>query len=387
MSVALTLFSAHKHALLRSLLSRPLQLHFFKHLPQQNIHTKTTTDMDLKEVVSRLDGYAPLPLAESWDNVGLLVEPSAPHQVSKMLLTIDLTERVLDEAIAMKANFILSYHPPIFSALKRLTQGPEKQRIVIRAIEEKIAVYSPHTAYDALCGGVNDWLAGAVGPQEEISVQPLSTYLQKQSHTRQLTASVSQSDISAIENSLHPIAKLAETVPLEGGKTLVRVNCGDGALADVFSSLTAAAKGASWQIQELLAQPLANTGTGRLVKLKEPISVEEFVRRVKKHLNLPNVRLAMPSKADVKIQTVGICAGSGSSVLRGVRADAYLTGEMGHHDVLEANSRGVLVVLCEHTNTERGFLSASLKNSLEILFEKKVEVVVSVVDADPLVVV
>ena len=120
--------------------------------------------MELKDIVQRLENYAPLSLAESWDNVGLLVEPSTTsHLVDSILLTNDLTEAVMDEAIEKKTNMILSYHPPIFTPLKTLTRSTWKERVVLKAIENRIAIYSPHTAFDVVKGGVNDWLASGLG--------------------------------------------------------------------------------------------------------------------------------------------------------------------------------------------------------------------------------
>jgi putative NIF3 family GTP cyclohydrolase 1 type 2 len=87
--------------------------------------------------------------------------------------------------------------------------------------------------------------------------------------------------------------------------------------------------------------------------------------------------------SDSKVKTVAVCAGSGSSVLAGETADLYVTGEMSHHDVLNANHRGATVVLCEHSNTERGFL-AVLRQKLTALFDGLVDVRVSERDRDPL---
>ena len=120
----------------------------------------------LKKVVNVLESIAPLKLAGDWDNVGLLVEPSAPHHVYKMMLTNDLTLPVLQECIQKDCNFILSYHPPIFRALKRLRQTDVKEKIVVQCIENRIAVFSPHTSYDAVEDGVNDWLLAACGKKE-----------------------------------------------------------------------------------------------------------------------------------------------------------------------------------------------------------------------------
>ena len=104
-----------------------------------------------------------------------------------------------------------------------------------------------------------------------------------------------------------------------------------------------------------------------MLTLCQPLPLSEVVDNIKKHLELPHVRLARPDASlpqdgeDPVITTVAACAGSGASVLKGVKADLYLTGEMSHHEVLEATSRGVAVVLCEHTNTERGYLKVYLK--------------------------
>lgn len=83
---------------------------------------------------------------------------------------------------------------------------------------------------------------------------------------------------------------------------------------------------------------------------------------------------------------MAICAGSGSSVLRNVAADVYWTGEMSHHDVLDAVHRGTSVVLCEHSNTERGFLKHFAPKINQAL-EHKVDVIISAKDKDPLIVI
>jgi putative NIF3 family GTP cyclohydrolase 1 type 2 len=87
---------------------------------------------------------------------------------------------------------------------------------------------------------------------------------------------------------------------------------------------------------------------------------------------------------DPWIKTLGICAGSGGQLLRNVEADAYLSGEMGHHDVLEAVGRGISVILCEHSNTERGYLTDVLQPLLQEKMGKDVRVGCSLFDQDPL---
>src|SRR5262245_14549205 len=125
----------------------------------------------LGEVTALFDTLAPLEHAESWDNVGLLLEPEVDRKrpgeaprVRRVLLLIDLTRAVLDEALGHDVDFLCAYHPPIFEPLKRLRAAVPKERLIAGAARAGLAVYSPHTALDAAPGGVNDWLADALGP-------------------------------------------------------------------------------------------------------------------------------------------------------------------------------------------------------------------------------
>lgn len=119
--------------------------------------------MDLKDVLQVMEQLAPLSLAESWDNVGLLVEPSKCRPIKIILLTNDLTVAVMEEAEAMSCDLIVSYHPPLFLPIKRLVKKDWKQLLAVRAIESGIAIFSPHTSWDSVKGGVNDWLVGGLG--------------------------------------------------------------------------------------------------------------------------------------------------------------------------------------------------------------------------------
>lgn len=103
-------------------------------------------------------------------------------------------------------------------------------------------------------------------------------------------------------------------------------------------------------------------GAGRLHILDQPVSLDQIVRQIKKYLELDYVRLArsLSSLNNKPIHRIAICAGSGSSVLENVQADLYLTGEMSHHEILHALSNDVSVVLTEHSNSERGYLSKGI---------------------------
>ncbi|KAG9073521.1 hypothetical protein FS749_015050 [Ceratobasidium sp. UAMH 11750] len=116
-------------------------------------------------------GIAPLRLAESWDNVGLLIEsPVIQPNRNKILLTIDLTTAVAEEALSTPTSLIVSYHPPIFSGLKSLTLGNPLQRSLLRCAAGGVSVFSPHTALDSVRGGVNDTLAASLGTPSNVDV-------------------------------------------------------------------------------------------------------------------------------------------------------------------------------------------------------------------------
>lgn len=122
--------------------------------------------MDLRALVATLERIAPTVASEPWDNVGLLVEPHQSTSIKRVLITNDLTEPVLEEALGSpgeRVGLVVAYHPPLFKPFKKLTQQCAKERIVVRAIEEGVAVYSPHTSLDNMVGGINDWLLSAVG--------------------------------------------------------------------------------------------------------------------------------------------------------------------------------------------------------------------------------
>ena len=139
--------------------------------------SRAAPGMELQRIVSELHKMFPPCLAEDWDNVGLLVEPSSHVQqlVNHIVLTNDLTEQVMEEVekAVPKAGLIIAYHPPIFKPIKTLTRGAVKERIILKAVESRIAIYSPHTAADSVSGGVNDWLADGLGDGEVKPLRPV----------------------------------------------------------------------------------------------------------------------------------------------------------------------------------------------------------------------
>ena len=122
--------------------------------------------MNIKEVVNALERFAPLPLQEGFDNAGLQVGLTETQEVSGALLCLDVTEKVVDEAVAKGCNLIVSHHPLLFHALKKITGKDDVQRAVVKAIKHDITVVSMHTNMDNALGGVNYKIAEKMGLQE-----------------------------------------------------------------------------------------------------------------------------------------------------------------------------------------------------------------------------
>ena len=126
--------------------------------------------LKLKEVVAKLEEWAPLKYQESYDNSGLLIGDSE-MLLSSALICLDCTEEIVDEAIAAGANLIIAHHPLIFSGLKKLTGENYVERTVVKAVKNDIAVYAIHTNLDNVSSGVNAKITELMGLQ---NVQILS---------------------------------------------------------------------------------------------------------------------------------------------------------------------------------------------------------------------
>lgn len=119
-------------------------------------------NMKLKDIKSFLEGMAPLTVQENWDNSGLQIGCS-DKEIRKVLVCLDLTEAVLDEAESIGADLVISHHPLIFKGLKSIAGNTYQERCVRKAILSDIAVYSAHTSLDNAFGGVNHKIASILG--------------------------------------------------------------------------------------------------------------------------------------------------------------------------------------------------------------------------------
>ena len=128
--------------------------------------------------------------------------------------------------------------------------------------------------------------------------------------------------------------------------------------------------------------PVTRINSGRIVYFKEPVPLSQFFATIKKSLNIPQLRVACNIEHTAKLNSFAVCVGSGSSVLQGCVADVYITGEMSHHEILAATSIGKVVVLLDHSSSERPFLPELARRLRE--FEMIESVLLSRTDREPI---
>jgi len=257
------------------------------------------------ELVLAMEAVAPRRLAATWDNTGLLLgDPS--RLLRRALLTIDLTDDVLDEAIADKCEAIIAYHPPIFEPLKQLTAIHAHEQILLRCAENKIAILSPHTALDAVCGGMTDWLTDFIGDGARVALEPATN----------LNSPVQEAPSERTLNQARTRAPVA-------GKPQVH-------------------------------------GQGRALTLIKPRTTNDIAKQLRTSLRLSAGDVAYCELQKSRRHTcVAVVPGSGASLLTmAIEAGCTLmvTGEAKHHDVLHAREMNCDMILLGHTNSERGFM-------------------------------
>ena len=151
--------------------------------------------MTIKDITNHIEEIAPLNYAESFDNVGLLVG-NYSTQVSGVLVTLDTLEETVDEAISKKCNLIISFHPIIFSGLKKLNGNSYVERVVLKAIRNDIAIYATHTALDNSKVGVSAKMA------EVLQLSNTKILIPKKGIIKKLTTYIPKNNIDIVKSAL-----------------------------------------------------------------------------------------------------------------------------------------------------------------------------------------
>jgi len=332
--------------------------------------------MTVKDIAKILEELAPLPHAEGFDNVGLLVgDPNMP--VKGVLVTLDTLENVVDEAIEKKHNLIVSFHPIIFSGLKKLTGRTYVERVVMKAIAHNIAIYSMHTALDNSPMGVNAKICEVLGIQNPKILIP------KTGSIRKLTTYAPLEDAEKVKSALFKagageIGKYSNcsfsTEGVGSFKAGTNANPSVGEVGELHlekeaqinviysfekeSNLLKALFGAHPYEEvayEIVALENVNQdlGMGMVGELKTEMEEQTFLKQLKKTMNASVVRHS--KLLGKKVKKVAVLGGSGAFAIaaaKKARADVLITSDLKYHQFYEAEGQLVIADI-GHFETEQ----------------------------------
>lgn len=364
--------------------------------------------MKIKTIASAVNTIADIKLAQDWDNVGLLVG-DVNKNIKNILVTIDVTKAVVEEAKKLKTDLILSYHPIIWDGLKQVVPTGESE-VVYELIRAGICVYSIHTAYDVAAGGVNDQLADILGITD---AKPIGDYVKNPaSDAYKLVTFVPVKSVNAVADAIHRAGAgsignyshcsfrtdgIGTFKPLEGatpaiGKTGKLERVSEVKLESIVSAENIEAVIAAMRRVHPYETPAFDVlrhhdveskfGLGRMGRLAKPASMADLIDNIKKVTGAKAVGIIGKEKRTVR--KAAVCAGSCGKILNSAIAagcDLYLTGELKHHMALAAQEAGITCLCLSHTVSERFALKKLVKRLQNQI--KDVTIRQSKKDADP----
>ena len=332
--------------------------------------------MKIREIVSILEKWAPTAYAEDFDNVGLLLG-NAEVECTGILITHDVLENVIDEATTKKFNFIVCFHPIIFSGIKKLTGKTYVERVVAKAVRNDIAIYAIHTALDNLKKGVSHTLAEALGlsdirvlvPQPK-TLKQLTTYVPKKNATA-LLERLFEAGAGALGNYDQCSFVTSGTGSFRGnensqphlGKPMKHEQVEEIQLNLVFQKhleqkiLQTLFENHPYEAVAYQIYPLDNQnpeiGMGSVGTLKEEMTEVDFLKWIGEKLETSSLRHS--AFINRKIKKVAVLGGSGSFAIpyaKKIKADALVTADLKYHDFFQAENQ-ILLVDGGHYETER----------------------------------
>lgn len=325
--------------------------------------------MNIAEVTKLLEDFAPLNYQESYDNCGLLTG-NKNDAVTGVLLCTDITLEVLYEAVDTQSNLIIAHHPVIFKPLHRLTGSSYAEQCVIFAIQHNLAIYSAHTNFDMVFGGVSYKMAEKLGLQQVSCLAPVNSGLNKlicyvpHSHAEQVRMAMFKAGAGNIGNYDCCSFNLSGTGTYRAGETAKPFTGEIGQLhsepeirietivEDAGISRVIGAMISAHPYEEVAYDiiPLKNInnklGLGALGILPKELNSGELIAMLKDTFGCDVIKIGPIPSIDKPIRKIAVCGGSGSSLINKAiasGADVYITGEIGYHHYFTGNNNTWLI--------------------------------------------
>lgn len=360
------------------------------------------------EIFAVMEKYAPMELAYEWDNVGLEIG-SYSNQVRKVMVSLDVLESVVDEAIEKKVDLIIAHHPLLFKPLKQVNVDNSSGKVIQKLLQHNITVYAAHTNLDAADGGVNDVLCDLLEiRQREILLDPhvvenifKIVVFVPETHADDVRNALSENGAGYIGNYSHCTFQTTGTgtfMPLEGTNPFIgsknklkRVHeykietiIQESKLSAVLQAMI---KTHPYEEPAYDIYPTGNNGKsygiGRIGSLPENMSLREFCEHAKTKLDVPSLRVTGDLEKVVK--KIAVLGGSGEKYYQdAIRkgADAYVTGDMTFHMAQDAWQQGLAVIDPGH-HIEKVMKKAVKQYLDQQLQDTNVEVIISTTNTEP----
>lgn len=340
--------------------------------------------MQLQQLIGACAAIAPEALAEEWDNVGLQVgTPDA--FVERVLLTLDVTPAILDEARARGVQSVIAHHPLIFRPLRSLREDQPEAALVAGFVRAGIALYVMHTNLDLVRPGTSDALADKLGVRETAPLLPLTRAVGEAQYklvvfvptadAARVRLAMGDAQTGIIGNYSHCSFSALGTGsfrPLPGAhpaigqvgvqeevaEERVEVLVSARQLPRVLAAMLAAHpyEEVAYDLYPLAPHP-TGAGLGRVGRLDAACSLRELAERVRERLG--GARLQIVGERARSVARVALCGGSGGDLVDAAvaaGADVLITGDVKHHQALHALDRSLAVIDAGHDATERPVL-------------------------------
>jgi dinuclear metal center YbgI/SA1388 family protein len=332
--------------------------------------------MKLKDLTLYLDSAVPLSFQEDYDNSGLQVG-AMEKEISSALLTLDVTEEVVEEALNKKCDVIISHHPLIFHGLKSITGKTFIERIISLALKNDLAIYSSHTNLDVISDGVSRKMAEKLELKDIKVLSPLThqllklvTYIPK-AHFEKVCNKIFEAGAGMIGNYDKCGFSVPGTGSFRGNENAQPFTGAKGKLHHeneirfetiLFSHLkdkVISALHESHPYEEvaydlyILENQNVNVGLGCIGLLNKPVSQNEFLKVVSSVFGAEGIRYSKTT--DKPVEKVALCGGSGSSFLKNAisgGADAFITADVKYHDFFNTENR-ILLLDIGHFESEK----------------------------------
>ncbi|MCU0431555.1 MAG: Nif3-like dinuclear metal center hexameric protein [Cytophagaceae bacterium] len=320
----------------------------------------------IREICQSLEQWAPLSLQEEYDNAGLITGNGA-SEVSGVLVCLDSTEEVVEEAIRNQCQLIVAHHPIVFKGLKKFSGGSYVERTLVKAIRENVAIYAIHTNLDNVRHGVNQKICERLGLGQTHILAPKSGLLKKLvvyvplAHKEAVEQALfgagagklgNYTECSFVSEGLGSFKPGAEANPHLGTllqrewvqeyrlEVLVPSYCERAVLKALMASHPYEEPAFDLLRLENADQ---DTGSGMIGQLETPLTEDQFFSLIKTQFKVPFLKATAPLGRP--IQKVAVCGGSGSFLTKtaiAAGADAYLTSDVKYHEYFDADGKVLL---------------------------------------------